>query len=47
VPTRPGEYSRVVITVDHLDPALMSALAKRFGTELIEVRVEPMGSTGY
>jgi hypothetical protein len=47
VATRPGEYSRVVITLDHLDPALMSALAKRFGTELIEVRVEPMGSTGY
>jgi hypothetical protein len=40
-------HNRVVITVDHLDPALMATLAERFGTELIEVRVEPIGSSGY
>jgi hypothetical protein len=42
--TEPDQMNnRVVITVSKLDAALMSALASRFGTDLIAVRVRPGG----
>ncbi|GIH03291.1 hypothetical protein Rhe02_13580 [Rhizocola hellebori] len=35
-----GEHNRITITVDRLSDNLMAALAKRFGTEAIGVRVQ-------
>jgi len=36
-----GEHNRVTITVDRLSDPLMGALAKRYGTEAVGVRVQP------
>ena len=38
------EHDRIVIEVDHLSDALATALAARFGTDAIAVRVDPSSS---
>jgi hypothetical protein len=39
------EHDRVVIEVDHLTDALATALAARFGTEAIAIRVDPLSGS--
>ncbi len=41
-----SEHDRVVIEVQYLTDALAAALASRFGTEAIAIRVDPMSGPG-
>jgi hypothetical protein len=42
-----GSRNAVVITIDHLSDQLLRALAARYGTSAIVIRVEPNPHSGY